>query len=142
MLTIPIRITCLQSPLALVGGYFTGNKSQSDMIFKKCTNIYIYFCLNFKSKCVCHSFSVFCTIVLVLAHPVGLVCVCVCLGAHPYVCGAAADGWCGHGGGGGGSGWRVVCFWLCVLSVRCVSAVSQGNAWLPIQAAADPAVPS
>lgn len=38
--------------------------------------------------------------------------------------------------------WRVVCFWPCVLSVCCVSAVSQGNAWLPIQAGADPAVPS
>lgn len=37
----------------------------------------------------------------------------------------------------------VLCvFWLCALSVCCVSAVSQGNAWLPIQAGADPAVPS
>lgn len=37
----------------------------------------------------------------------------------------------------------VLCvFWPCVLSVCCVSAVSQGNAWLPIQAGADPAVPS
>ena len=36
----------------------------------------------------------------------------------------------------------VVCFGLSVLSVCCVSAVSQGNAWLPIQASADPAVPS
>lgn len=33
-------------------------------------------------------------------------------------------------------------FWVRVLSVCCVSAVSHGNAWLPIQAGADPAVPS
>lgn len=86
--------------------------------------------------------------------------VCVCLSActsicsQAYVCarGAAAEGLCEYGSGS--SGWRVVCvcvggffflvffLWVRVLSVCCVSAVSHGNAWLPIQAGADPAVPS
>ena len=34
-----------------------------------------------------------------------------------------------------------MCF-VAVLSDCCVSAESQGNAWLPIQAGVDPAVPS
>lgn len=63
--------------------------------------------------------------------------VCVCVHVEQHL-----RGWCGYGSGSGGSGWRVVSFWLCMLSVCCVSAVSQGNAWLPIQAGADPAVPS
>lgn len=71
-------------------------------------------------------------------------CTSVCSQAYVCACGAAAEGLCEYGSGS--SGWRVVCvgffFWVRVLSVCCVSAVSHGNAWLPIQAGADPAVPS
>lgn len=35
-----------------------------------------------------------------------------------------------------------VCFWPCVCCQFAVCQHSQGNAWLPIQAGVDPAVPS
>lgn len=83
----------------------------------------------------------------------GLVCVCVFLRARPYV----VRRMCVHVeqqlracvsmAVAAAVGVFCVCgfffsFWVRVLSVCCVSAVSHGNAWLPIQAGADPAVPS